>query len=97
MFWRTDEENSPFLFFQRHFLKVNLFFTVFYVNDSVVLPKKSAISPRFLQLCDRYFGFSITQKKPTKCFKSGVSPPFYVSLHLVRPREVTPHHKISLT
>ena len=28
------------LFFKRHFLKASLFFTVFYVNDSVVLTKK---------------------------------------------------------
>ena len=87
---RTKRIYSLFLFFQRHFLKVNLFFTVFYVNDSVVLTKKNSLFLHDFYSCVNVISAFLSQKK--KANKVLQRWPFYVSLHFVRPRELTPYH-----
>ena len=71
------EDNSSFLFFQRHLRRklyfhcvFIIYFIFFYVNDPVVLTKKKAISPRLLCSATVISAFHHCTKKLTKCFKA---------------------------
>ena len=60
---------------------LTVFLLSFYENDSAVLTEKNAISSRLLCLPTVHSAFySYGTKKPTKCFKGGVSLPFIGSL-----------------
>ena len=56
-------------------------FILFYVNDSVVLSKKTYFSTTSM-LRDRYFGFPPLHKKANKVLQGGVSLPFIGSLRV---------------
>ncbi len=66
---------------QKNDSNLTVFLLSFYENDSAVLTEKNAISSRLLRLPTVNSAFySYGTKKPTKCFKGGVSLPFIGSL-----------------